>query len=159
MKKKLLIVASLALVAMYNHAVAADSGAKWLDDYFAAKAEAKAKGLPILADFTGSDWCGWCKKLDAEVFSQPAFIQYSTNFVLFVADFPKNKKQSDKLKEQNSGLSELFSVSGFPTVLLLDANGKVLAQTGYQPGGAEAYVKHLKELLEKAPKGSAKHGG
>jgi thioredoxin-related protein len=153
MKMKCLLVAGLALVAMCGHAVAADSGVKWLDDFDKATAEAKAKNLPILADFCGSDWCGWCMKLDKEVFSQPAFGQFATNHViLFVADFPRQKQQPAKLKKQNNALQEKYKIEGFPTVLLLDASGKEFAQTGYQPGGAEAYVKHLTGLLEKAPK-------
>lgn len=121
----------------------------WLDDFDAAKAAAGRGNKPILANFTGSDWCGWCKRLDREVFSQPAFQAYARQqLVLFVADFPR-KPIPDATRVRNQALAEQYGVEGFPTILLLDAGGKVLARTGYQEGGAEAYVAHLQRLLKK----------
>ena len=97
----------------------------------------------------GSDWCGWCIKLDKEVFSKEEFKKYaSENVVLFLADFPSRKKQAPEVKKQNEALSRGYGVKGFPTVLLLSAEGKVLARTGYRKGGAGAYVKHLKGLVK-----------
>jgi protein disulfide-isomerase len=123
----------------------------WLTDFEAAKKLAAERKLPILADFSGSDWCGWCIKLDKEVFSKKSFQEYAAgNVVLFLADFPSRKQLPDKVKAQNEKLVELYGIRGFPTVLLLDATGKVLGRTGYQRGGPEAYVKHLKKLLADA---------
>ncbi len=120
----------------------------WLDDFAAAQAQARELKRPILVDFTGSDWCGWCFRLKDEVFSQAAFQQYAgRHLVLFIADFPRNKSLPAKVREQNEQLARKYEIQGFPTILLLDAEGKVLAQTGYQRGGAEAYVKHLQQLL------------
>ena len=132
----------------------ADDGAvvsvTWLEDFEAAKKEATAKKLPILVNFSGSDWCGWCIKLDNEVFSKKEFKEYAaTSLVLFLADFPQSKKQVEEIKKQNSKLAADYGVRGFPTILLLDADGKVLARTGYEKGGAVKYVKHLKGLLNK----------
>jgi len=125
------------------------AGEEWLTDFTKAKQEAAEKKLPILADFSGSDWCGWCIKLDKEVFSQKEFKAYAKdNVVLFLADFPRLKEQPAELKKQNEQLSKEYAVSGFPTVLLLDAAGKVIARTGYRKGGAGAYVEHLKDLLK-----------
>lgn len=124
--------------------------ANWGSDFEAAKAQAVKDDKPILAFFTGSDWCGWCIKLDSEVLSKSEFVKFANEkFVLFVADFPRGKKQSDKIKEANKKLAEQYGVRGFPTILLLDKEGEVIAQTGYQPGGPAKYVKHLKELLAK----------
>ena len=123
----------------------------WTTDFEAAKKLAATRNVPILADFSGSDWCGWCIKLDREVFSKPTFQAYaSTNVVLFLADFPSHKELPAAVKAQNEKLAEEYGVRGFPTVLLLDATGKVLGRTGYQAGGPEAYVKHLKQLLTPA---------
>ena len=69
-------------------------------------------------------------------------------FVLVELDYPEKKKQSDNLIQQNEKLLEDYGVAGYPTILLLDAEGKVMARTGYQPGGAESYVKHLANLIE-----------
>jgi thioredoxin-related protein len=120
----------------------------WMTDFEAAKAKAKEKNLPILIDFSGSDWCGWCIKLDKEVFSQTAFKTYAAeNLVLMLADFPRSKEQTPQVKEQNTKLQKQFGIRGFPTVVLVDAEGKELARTGYKPGGPDAYVKHLQGLL------------
>ena len=125
------------------------AGEGWPTDFEKAKEEAAARNLPILADFSGSDWCGWCVRLDDEVFSQPEFKAYAKeNVVLFLADFPNSTPQSEELKTQNEKLSREYGIRGFPTVLLLDADGNVIERTGYQRGGAAAYVEHIKELLK-----------
>lgn len=123
----------------------------WLDNFEMAQKEAEAFKQPILAFFTGSDWCGWCVKLRSEALDAKAFKTFAAdNLILFEADFPHNKKLSDKIKKQNGELAAKYGVRGYPSVFLLDAEGKQLGRTGYQEGGSEAYVKHLKELLEKA---------
>lgn len=146
MKKRLVLTWMTAGVAAVN--VLAGEG--WLTDFDQARREAAEKGRPILVDFSGSDWCGWCIRLDREVFSQEAFKTFAEeNLVLFLADFPRQKTQPDELVQQNRKLMNEYGVRGFPTVLLLDEKGGVLARTGYRPGGAEPYVEHLKELMEK----------
>ena len=125
----------------------------WLTDFEAAKKAAAEKKMPILADFSGSDWCGWCIKLDKEVFSKKEFKAFAKdNLVLFLADFPRKKQRDKKIKKQNADLSKKYTIKGFPTVLLLDAEGKVFARTGYEEGGAAAYVEHLKKLLPEQTK-------
>lgn len=120
----------------------------WLDDFEAAKKLAAEKGVPILVNFSGSDWCGWCIRLDREVFGEAEFKKYAAeNLVLFIADFPRRKELPEKVAKQNRELAEKIGIMGFPTVLLMDAEGKEIARTGYQPGGPAAYVTHLKELL------------
>ncbi len=122
----------------------------WMTNFAAAKKLAKKENKPILVDFSGSDWCGWCIKLDKEVFSTKAFKEYAKkNLVLLMLDFPRGKKQAASLKKQNMQLARKYKVQGFPTVLLLNASGKVLATTGYQAGGPEKYIAHLKQLLKK----------
>jgi protein disulfide-isomerase len=121
----------------------------WLTNFEEAKKQAAETGRPILVDFSGSDWCGWCIKLDKEVFAQEAFKTYAAeNLILFLADFPRSTPQSDEVKAQNQALSQTYGVRGFPTVLLLDATGEVLEKTGYQAGGATAYIEHIKQLLK-----------
>jgi len=120
----------------------------WLTDFEAAKKLAEERKVPILVNFAGTDWCGWCIKLDKEVFSKEEFKKFAKdNLVLFLADFPSRKKQPDKVKRQNKALADRYGIQGFPTVLLLDGNGKVLGRTGYRRGGAKKYVAHLKKVL------------
>lgn len=124
--------------------------AGWLTSLDEAKAEAAKRQVPILVDFSGSDWCGWCIRLEKEVFSKDAFKAYADkNLVLLLIDFPRRTKLPENISNQNEKLSKQFSIEGFPTVLILDAQGKELARTGYRPGGADEYVKHLKSLVEK----------
>lgn len=144
MQKRLM---GLLLVGLLGGSAMA--GEDWLTDFNKAKKEAAEKKLPILADFAGSDWCGWCIKLDKEVFSQVEFKSFAKDrVVLFLADFPRSKELAAELKAQNEQLRKEYAIEGFPSVLLLDANGKVLARTGYRRGGAAAYVEHLKDLMK-----------
>ena len=123
----------------------------WHENFDEAIAAAKETNKPILLNFSGSDWCIWCKRLNQEVLSQQAFKDYAKdNLVLALADFPKGKTQTKALQDQNNALAQKYGVRGFPTVVLVASDGKLLAQTGYVKGGAENYVTHLKELL--APK-------
>jgi len=125
----------------------------WQTDFAAAKAKAKAENKLLLVDFTGSEWCGWCKKLVAEVFSKDAFKTAAPKkFVLVELDYPMSpasiKKQSAELRKQNKELLKQYRVQGYPSILLMEADGKVIAHTGYQPGGPEEYVKHLAKFIE-----------
>jgi len=141
------------LLLCVSSAFAAPQGdsVKWFDDFTAAKAEAHKTGKPILANFTGSDWCPWCIKLEKEVFSQQAFQDFaSSSVILFIADFPRQKELAPAVQKQNDDLQTRYKIRGFPTVLILDPDGKVLAHTGYQKGGAEAYVADLKDLIVKS---------
>ena len=122
----------------------------WLTDFEQAKKEAAEQKQPMFVLFTGSDWCPWCVKLSDEALSTDAFKAFAaTNMILFKADFTRKPPPED-LKRQNQALQEKFGIRGYPTVLLMDAEEKTFAKTGYRPGGGEAYVEHLKELLAKA---------
>ena len=122
---------------------------KWETDLEVAKKRAKDEDKVILADFTGSDWCGWCIKLKKEVFDKPEFKEYAKkHLVMLELDFPHEKRLPAKEKEQNEKLSQEFKVEGFPTILLMNAKGKEVGRTGYQDGGPEKYVEHLKGLLK-----------
>jgi protein disulfide-isomerase len=144
---KMSVLFCVAVAGLLNsQMVLAESG--WLTDFEAAKKQASAEGKPILVNFSGSDWCGWCIRLDQEVFSQKDFQAFAgKEVVLLLLDFPASKQQPEALAAQNKKLAEKYGVRGFPTVLVLDAKGEVLGRTGYRPGGAEAYVKHVRELM------------
>jgi thioredoxin-related protein len=139
------------MVAMYCSGFAFAGGEGWSSDFAAAKKEAAVSKKDLLIDFTGSDWCGWCIKLNKEVFSQEPFkVGVKDKFVLVELDYPQDKsKLSAETIKQNEELQKKYPVQGFPTILLTDADGKPYATTGYQAGGPEAYVKHLDELRAK----------
>jgi protein disulfide-isomerase len=122
----------------------------WLTDFEQAKLVAKSHKVPILIDFTGSDWCIWCKRLSSEVFEQKVFADYAKkNLVLLKIDFPKSISQSDTQKKLNNALAKQYNIDSFPTIVLTDFSGKEINRTGYQDGGALKYVNHLKGLLGK----------
>ena len=126
----------------------ANANEGWSTEFNTALAEAKQAQKPILVNFTGSDWCGWCIRLDEEVFSQDAFKEFANaELILVEADFPRRKEQPEAIIAQNESLLEKYGVRGFPTILLLSPDGDVVSETGYLPGGAETYVAHLEELL------------
>ncbi len=140
-----------ALVALNCSGLALAGGEGWSSDFAAAKKEAAESKKDLLVDFTGSDWCGWCIKLNDEVFSHEPFkAGVKDKFVLVELDYPKDKsKLSDATLKQNEELGKKYQVAGYPTILLCDADGKPYAATGYRPGGPEEYVKQLDELRTK----------
>ncbi|MBR1921653.1 MAG: thioredoxin family protein [Kiritimatiellae bacterium] len=121
-------------------------------DYDAARARAKASGRQTLVLFTGSDWCVDCAKFEKNVLSTDAFLDFATNaYELVALDFSMRGPQSAAEKRRNEELAGEFGVSEFPTVLLLDADGKVAYETGYEAGGAEKWVKRFKEGVALQP--------
>jgi thioredoxin-related protein len=131
-------------------------GAVWLDSYEQAKAQATEQGKDMLVLFTGSDWCSWCVKLEAEVLNQDGFgAKVASDFVLLKLDFPRNKELAASVKLQNDKLRAEFKdkhgFKGYPTVYLTDAQGVPYAKTGYQAGGPEKYLEHLAFLKEAKP--------
>jgi thioredoxin-related protein len=129
----------------------------WEEDFSKASEQAKQENKYLLANFSGSDWCGWCKKLDKEVFSQKEFKEFAkANLVCALVDFPMKKSQAKKLKQKNKELQEKYSVNGYPSIILISPAGDTVGKTGYRPGGATAYVEHLQAMLDKHRAPSAK---
>ena len=99
---------------------------KWTMDYEAAVELAAEKKLPMMLNFTGSDWCGWCKLMDKGGFAQDEWKKYAAKNVLLVTlDFPKDKNiVPEKYVSQNNELKKQFGVRGYPTYVVLDSDGK-----------------------------------
>jgi protein disulfide-isomerase len=138
----------LAMLALTSTLALAKDG--WSEEYDKALAQAKADKKLVLLDFTGSDWCGWCIKLDKEVFSQAEFGEYAKkNLVLVELDFPRSKEQSKEIKAQNAKLQAQFKIEGYPTIIVLNSEGKKVGELGYQPGGPKAFIAELDKLKGK----------
>jgi thioredoxin-related protein len=127
----------------------------WYTNMLQANDISKASNKPLFAFFTGSDWCGWCKKLQRDVFAKPEFIAWAKkNVVLVELDFPRGKALSPELTQQNSSLQQTFGVQGFPTIWMFFLHKKdagfdieALGSTGY-PQGAEPGKEEVKFLKD-----------
>ncbi len=120
----------------------------WLTDYDQALKVAAAQKRPVLVDFTGSDWCGWCVKLKKEVFNTYEFKRFAReNLVCVELDFPRRKRLPRNIQEQNEELKNQYGIRGFPTIIILSPQGRVVARTGYREGGATKYVEYLQGLI------------
>jgi thioredoxin-related protein len=140
----------LALVLALS--ATASFAAEWRSDYDKALADAKASNKYVLLDFNGSDWCPPCIEMKKVVFSKPAFLNYaSKNLVLVDVDYPRQKKQPDAVAKQNERLAQQYDIerSGYPTIVLLNSNGKVLGRlegyAGETPADMIAWVEKAKK--------------
>lgn len=112
---------------------------------------------PLTLFFTGSDWCGWCIKLQNEVFRTPEFVKWANeNVVLVELDFPRRTALAPEITEQNNQLQQFFAVQGYPTVWFVNAtlsDGKInmdkLGSTGYLAGGPKVWVDNANSILKK----------
>ena len=153
MKTKHLLAASCAAFLGFTSAFAGGEG--WTHDFAAAKKQAADEKKDLLIEFTGTDWCGFCIKLNEEVFSHAPFqAGVKDKFVLVELDYPNKPenvaKLSDETKAQNKELKAKYDINGYPTILLCDAEGRPYATSiGYKKGGPEIYVTHLDELRAK----------
>lgn len=120
----------------------------WLTDFPAAQAQARKENKLIVVNFTGSDWCGWCKKLQKDVFTTKEFEAYAkASLVLVEVDFPDKKPQTQELKSANEALQKKYRAEGYPTILVLNKDGKeVWRQVGYLAGGPTVWIDKLKSL-------------
>jgi protein disulfide-isomerase len=145
---KLLLTQFLAICTVAVLTISAARAAEgWGDNFDKAAAQAKSENKLLLLDFTGSDWCPWCIKLDKEVFSQSEFKDFaSKNLVLVEVDFPQTKPQPSAVKAQNERLQNKFAIQGYPTVVVLNSEGKKVGELGYQPGGAKPFIAELEKL-------------
>lgn len=122
----------------------------WSEDYAASLAKAKTDNKLVLLDFTGSDWCGWCIKIDNEIFSKPEFQEYAKkNLELVELDFPRRKTLPANVKAQNEKLAQEYGIQGYPTIIVLNSKGKKVGELGYMPGGAPAFIAELEKLKNK----------
>lgn len=144
------------LVVLGSFAVEAQE-LKWETDINKAIKVSNKTKKPMLLFFTGSDWCGWCIRLQKEVLKTPEFTKWAkTNVVLVELDFPRAVPQSDAIKAQNNGLQQAFGIQGFPTVYF--ATAKIIknkpsftgiGSTGYVAGGPTAWLAVANGIIKK----------
>ncbi len=129
----------------------------WNNNLNKAMEISKKTKKPLLLFFTGSDWCGWCIRLQTEVFKKPEFAAWAKeNVVLVEVDFPRRTALSAELTAQNNELQQFFAVQGYPTVWFVNASkvdGKTnfdkLGSTGYLAGGPAAWLDVANGIIKK----------
>jgi protein disulfide-isomerase len=151
--KKLLLIAFLILSTTTLNA----QEFTWHTDVSKASEIAMKEKKPLLLFFTGSDWCGWCIRLQKEVFKTPEFEKWAkANVVLVDLDYPRRTPQPEEIKAQNQQLQAMFRVQGYPTIWFVNPEKKDgtinlngLGNTGYVAGGPEKWLATANDILKK----------
>ena len=146
---------AVVLIAFSLNGFAQQKPLEWHTDVNKAINISFESGKPLLFFFTGSDWCGWCKRLQKEVFFKSEFaIWANKNVVLVELDFPRRTKLSAELQKQNRELGQMFGVRGYPTIWFVNPEvtaGKVnfnkLGSQGYVAGGPKAWIAGANKIL------------
>lgn len=163
MQKKLIILLFTIFSISLSFSTVLKEGVeygRWTMDYKAALNEAKKSDYPIFLNFTGSDWCGWCKLMDKNVFSKKSWINYAKeNILLVTIDFPQDPNiVPEKYKERNARISKQFGIEGYPTYIIVDSDG--ISELGRLGAGrektAESFIKEVEELLVFSKRGAKK---
>lgn len=145
----------IILLLLASSSAFAQEGLVWETDIKKAVDVALAEKKPLFLFFTGSDWCGVCKKLQNEVFAYPQFREWATKHVVLVElDFPRNKQPDPELQKQNSPLKEMFGITGYPTIVFVtpskNANGTYytrIGSLGYKPGGPDVWLEAASQYV------------
>ena len=120
----------------------------WHTDINKAIELSTKENKPLFLFFTGSDWCGWCIRLQNEVFKKPEFASWATkNVVLVELDFPRKTKLEATLQAQNNELQKMFNITGDPTVWFVKPqntpngiNLQQMGKMGYLAGGTQTWL-------------------
>ena len=127
----------------------------WQTDMNKAMEISKKSKKPLLLFFTGSDWCGWCMRLQKEVLNTPEFAKWANdNVVLVELDFPRRTPQQPEIQKQNNELQQIFQIQGYPSVCIVtptQVDGKInlalLGKTGYVAGGPVTWLEGANQIL------------
>lgn len=157
-------IATIALISFSFGAQAQEvkDGLTWYTDIDQVYKVSTQTKKPVFAFFTGSDWCGWCKRLQAAVFSKKEFKDWAKkNVILLELDFPRRTQLPEALARQNEEMRQFFQVQGYPTVWFFNMskgeNTKYsitgLGSTGYPRAEsgqeAQAFLANANEILKK----------
>lgn len=154
MKKAYIIL----LLSLTSFAIQAQEELTWYTDMAKASELSMKEKKPLMLFFTGSDWCGWCIRLQKEVFKTNEFTKWAKkNVILVELDFPRVTAQDEAIKQQNQQLQQIFQVRGYPTVWVVNPektedkkiNLSALGSTGYVAGGPEKWLESANSIIKK----------
>ncbi|MCS6970649.1 MAG: thioredoxin family protein [Planctomycetota bacterium] len=139
----------LRLLALFTFTVlTALTGGEWLVGWQNAAARARAENKLILANFTGSDWCGWCIRLKSEVFDTAEFAAWAKEKVVpLVIDFPMRSPLPPAQARENEELQNRYRIQGYPTIVILRPDGSEVGRLGYVRGGAAAWIAAAEKII------------
>ncbi len=134
----------------------AQEGLTWHTDLNKATEIARQEQKPLFLFFTGSDWCGWCIRLQNEVFKKPEFVTWAKEKVVLVElDFPRRTQQSDEIKLQNSQMQQMFAIQGYPSIRFVKptikdgkTNFEKIGEASYMAGGPSVWIPNANKALE-----------
>ncbi len=147
---------SIILLFLTLNTFSQESELKWHTDLNKAIELSIEDNKPLFMFFTGSDWCGWCIRLQKEVFFKPEFVKWAKeNLTLVELDFPRRKKLDESLRQQNDNLRQMFAVRGYPTGWFVvpeiqedkKVNFKRLGSQGYVAGGPKNWINGANKIL------------
>ncbi|MEC4049212.1 thioredoxin family protein [Flavobacterium sp. SUN046] len=152
--KKIAITLFLMIISLTTQA---QEGLTWHTDLSKAIEISRQEQKPLFLFFTGSDWCGWCMRLQNEVFKTPEFISWAKEHAVLVElDYPRRTPQTDAIKAQNSQMQQMFQVQGYPTVWFVKptvkegkTNFEQLGSTGYVAGGPSKWIEGANEIVSR----------
>ena len=149
---------SIIFLFLTVNAFSQESELNWHTDLNKAIELSIEDDKPLFMFFTGSDWCGWCIRLQKEVFFKAEFVKWAKeNLTLVELDFPRRKKLDESLKQQNDNLRQMFAVRGYPTGWFVipeiqedkKINFKRLGSQGYVAGGPKNWINGANKILSK----------
>lgn len=152
-----LVFGSLLVQAQETKASKKLKNLPWQTDVYKAIKTSNKEKKPLLLFFTGSDWCGWCMRLQKEVLKTPEFMTWAKkNVILVELDFPNENKQTEEIKAQNNTMQRIFGVQGYPTVYFATAklnsqnepSFTKIGSTGYVAGGPNAWLAKADGILK-----------
>jgi len=157
--KKIVLILLMTFGSLLGNAQ--ENELTWHTNIDKAMEISKKEKKPLMLFFTGSDWCGWCIRLQKEVFYKKEFVKWAKdNVVLVELDFPRKKQLEPTLQQQNYSLQSAFQVQGYPTVWFVNSDTKEgktnftqLGSTGYVAGGPEAWISGANQILANNKKG------
>jgi len=117
---------------------------QWQTDYSQALNQAKTQSKPIFLFFTGKGWCSYCTKLENEVLKTADFQNAVGNQFVFVEiDY-----QHGRVSPMTKKLIDRYKIKGFPTVVIINSQEKVLGEVGYKPGGGKKYAEMVSQMIK-----------
>ena len=150
--KKIIALAAVAALGLAAYAKSSTPNG-FTDDLDAAIKAAKTSGKTVLAVFSGSDWCHWCKVLEKDYLSKSEFVEEaSKKFELVFIDSPQDKSVlSETAKAKNPELTKKYGIRGFPTLKYIDVEGNASDAPRARDLTPKAYAEKLAKELELAP--------